>query len=139
VIQPEEKTENLIVSLTGGVTGLVIQRPPSRPEVEQEVPLQGSPTAPKPIYTEEKDMPSLERLLEENRVAYAVFEREARAVSGSRVAVASGIAAIVAAVGWTLVVVDVTDGGRLNPYLALMLALGGLVLCATVLVALRDR
>ena len=91
----------------------------------------------RPIYTDEKDMPSLEQLLEENRVAYAVFERDARHVSYVKVIAAAAIGVATSTVGLALLVDAVADSAlQANPYTALSLALGGIVLLATLLVGL---
>lgn len=57
-----------------------------------------------------------------------------------RVALASSIAASIASVGCLLVVLVVFDASlRPNPYIAATLGLGGFVLLATLLVALKER
>jgi hypothetical protein len=94
------------------------------------------------IYTDRKDMPSLEELLQENKLAYAVLgERIVRPTLRSYLGAVTGgaIAAAVVTTGVLLFVDAVADNAiRANPYTALSLALGGLILLATLLVALRD-
>jgi hypothetical protein len=134
-----ERTDNLVVGLTDGKNALVVGRPPDGED--EDVPtfsLQPDPLiGQRPIYTDEKDMPSLEQLLRENRIAYAVFERDARRVSYGRVVAASTIGVATSVVGWVLLLDAVAESAvRANPYTALSLALGGIVLLATLLVAL---
>jgi hypothetical protein len=116
------------------------------------------------IYTEH-DMPTLEALLEEYRVAVAVLERpteemdlspisENKATATSRgetpsselvltqapwrIAVAGVLAGAFAAVGIVLMVSAGIPGGlRANPYMALVLFLGGVTFVATLVRALR--
>jgi hypothetical protein len=102
-------------------------------------------------------MPSLESLLRENEVAYAILERPApslgtrasaeaerteraaRALSSLRILAAAAIPFVISAVGWTLFVESVTGGAvRANAYVALSLGLGGLVLLWTLILAVKD-
>jgi hypothetical protein len=111
------------------------------------------------IYTNVADMPSLEELLEQGEVALAVLERPvpaspatgARPGSSSRARRASrrtyapligvtGFAAGMAVLGTTLLVDSIKEGGvQANPYTALSLALGGLLVLATLLVAVSGN
>jgi hypothetical protein len=147
------RTGNVLVSLTSGETGLVVERPSEKPSTftissspwapppgdgpSTFVSLSDQPLGPRYIYTDEKDMPSLEQLLKENRVASAVIERDAPHAGYMRVIAATAIGVATSMVGWVLLVNAVSESGlRANPYTALSLALGGLVLLATLLVAL---
>jgi uncharacterized membrane-anchored protein len=57
-----------------------------------------------------------------------------------RIAVASFVATTLAVAGWILFAASVSHGpSSVNPYTALALALGGVVLLATLVVALRDK
>jgi len=109
-----------------------------------------NPDAAGVIYTTREDMPSLEDLLRQNDIAMAVLEKPMPITSESFSATgnashlpigliaASGIAASVSVVGWVLFVASVrADGIHANPYTALSLALGGIVLLATLIVGLK--
>jgi hypothetical protein len=112
------------------------------------------------IYTDVGDMPSLEELLEQREVALAVLERPALAESrpvgqtrtpatgadrlsapertaALRLIAAAVIGTAISAVGWTLLA-SAVSGVRANPYTAVSLGLGGLVLLLTLLSALRE-
>ncbi len=113
------------------------------------------------IYTEQQDMPSLEELLRQNEVAMAVLERPAPMLDSSvggpsgatalsatartlpasarRLVFAAVIGAAVSTVGWTLLATSLSSSVRANPYTAASLGTGGLVLLATLVVALRSR
>jgi hypothetical protein len=115
------------------------------------------------IYTDAADMPSLEELLKQREIAFAVLERPApslqpqpsaqpeaptvaaeagrarRRISTRRIVAAAMIPAATGAVGWTLFADSISDTAvQANPYTALILALAGFVLLASLLVALRD-
>jgi hypothetical protein len=135
--QAPERTENVIVSFTKGGSALVVERP-SEGEKPADLQIQTDPRlGQRPIYTDEKDMPSLEQLIRENSIAYAVFEREAPRLSYYRVIAASAVGVATSTVGWILFVDALDESAiRANPYTALSLALGGIVLLATLLIAL---
>jgi hypothetical protein len=143
-----------IVGLRSGRAHLVASRRSTRSGAEVE---EGTRSG--LIFTDRQDMPSLEQLLEENKVAYAVLERpvptpeqplrvavEEPVASGVlfrnylRVAAGAAFAASVSAAG-SIVLVDAIaeDALHANPYTALSLALGGLGLLATLLVAVKGR
>jgi hypothetical protein len=136
-IEAPKSKENLIVSLTGGQSALVVPKP-STAEKPPDVELQAhGPSTGAVIYTDETEMPSLEQLLKENRIAYAVLERESTHVSYVRVVAGAGIGVGTSVAGWVLFLQSVAGSTvRANPYTALSLALGGIVLIATLLVAL---
>jgi hypothetical protein len=106
------------------------------------------------IFTNRTDMPSLEALLSENQVAYAVLERpvpiavqpgagDARPSTGrpsaARIVVGAGIGIATSAVGWTLFADAVAETSiRANPYTALVVALSGLIILASVLIGLSQ-
>jgi hypothetical protein len=144
VTVPEATESNVtgFVSLRSGTTRLLATRGYAGSSAEA-VPLAGrEPSG--VIYTDRADMPSLEELLEQNRVAYAVLERSAPAPAqdstGIGTVVASVVVGAVGAVGWTLFAVAVSEGGiRPNPYTALLLGLGAFVLLATLIVGLRSK
>ena len=98
------------------------------------------------IYTRAEDMPTLEELLERSKVAYAVLEKEvpmATSVRAQRqwlVVAAAGVAGGTAIGGFIAFLDSIDDAWiRANPYTALTYALGGLVLIATLLTALRSK
>jgi hypothetical protein len=124
--------DNVIVSLTSGTTALVEPR-----ERGADTEAGRSATTSGLIYTEASDMPSLEQLLAEHRIATAVIERGTPAVVPPlRVVIATTLAATVTAIGAVLLVVDVAGVSHPNPYVSLLLVLGGLGLFATILTAL---
>jgi hypothetical protein len=88
------------------------------------------------IYTEQREMPSLERLLTEHRVKSAVWERD---TAQAPVAVSTALAAAVTAIGLTLLAVHVSGTNGPDPMLSAFLALAGLGLFATIVAALRTR
>lgn len=133
------------VALASGETRTLVQEPPSNRVGEDE------PTSSGVIYTG-RDLPSLEELLAAHEIVTAVLERPAPIVDAAVVQAArqpapafSTEAVILAATsgaismaGWVLLVASVVpDPLRVNPYIALSLALGGLVLVATVAVAAK--
>ncbi len=141
------------VSLRSGDTALIAPR--SSAGSHESDPLDAKTGV---IYTERADMPTLEHLLGENEVAFAVLERPVSAVtaagthvarqrvvhtdrhttSQTRVILASGIGVATSAVGWTLFADSVAESAiRANPYSALSFALGGIVLLLSVFVALH--
>lgn len=133
---------NLIVELTSGETARVLTA--SLASVEADVRAPDGYVLPLSrdvaigtIYTDRADMPSLERLLDENRIASAIFEREVEGLSRSRVALAAGIAAAVITLGVVLLVSDLFAAIEANAFVALFITLAGLVYAATVVSALR--
>lgn len=151
------------VALESGSTRVLSKRAAtSATDVERTPPEESVPSG--VIYTDVDDMPSLEELLRANEVAFAVLERPApsapqevgtraaslpatmregrdeRVLSPAQVVFAASIPFTVSAVGWTLFATAVAGGSvRANPYTALSLGLGGLVLLATLLLAIRQR
>lgn len=144
-----------MVSLSSGETRVVFTSP--------EIDVRAGAREPAPeassgvIYTDRADMPSLEELLRQHEIAYAVLERPApeAATEGTRapaaltverpligpvrIFVASAVATAVGAVGWTLLADSLaSDAVNANPYTALSLGLGGIVLIVTLIVALRS-
>jgi hypothetical protein len=128
--------ENVIVSLTGGRAALVVPRA-ADPDEERYPGLQQEAAVGDLIYTDEKDMPSLEQLLRENRVAYAVLEHESHHVSYLRVLAGGAVGVGTTVAGFFLLLQAIAPSViSANPYTALTLTLGGIVLVATLLVAL---
>lgn len=127
--------ETAIVSLTSGENQIVQFR-----ERVPEDPPEGTAIEGGPIYTSTSDMPSLEQLLEEYRVASAIFEREVLVPlrRPNRVVAATTLAATITAVGATLLVIAIASVSHPNPYISLLMFLGGLGLLATILVELRS-
>jgi hypothetical protein len=125
---------DVIVSLTTGATGLVMPR-----EGADETSMPQAITRGGLIYTDRRDMPSLEELLAEHHIASAVVLRDAPpSVTPLRLIGATALASAISAVGAALLVVDAAGSAHPNPYIALMLFLGGLGLLATVLIATRS-
>jgi hypothetical protein len=91
------------------------------------------------IYTDVKDMPSLEALLADYQIATAVIWKDPRAWPHDpmRIVGASAAAAAITAIGAALLAVDLAAAAHPNPYISLLLFLGGLGLLATILAALR--
>ena len=108
------------------------------------------------IYTSAEDRPSLEALLERHEVAFAVIEpsptrqapapvrtpqrKEKQRVSNTKGFIAAaGIGIATSAAGWVLFV-DAVAGSSVqaNPYTALLLALGGLIILLSVLLAIHE-
>lgn len=110
------------------------------------------------IYTNRADMPSLEELLAQHEVVTAVLEREvpfSRSAVGSRrretpfrarpsagvlvrAIAACSIGAAVAGVGWALFALSVAPHAlHANPYTALSLGLGGLLLLTAIVAAFQ--
>lgn len=88
------------------------------------------------IYTDQRDMPSLEDLLAEHRVLSTVWERDA---PQAPVAVSAGLAVAVAAIGFTLLGVHISGTNGPDPLISAFVALAGLCLIATLVAALRSR
>jgi hypothetical protein len=91
------------------------------------------------IYEHRGEMPSLEQLFAELKIASAVIERSPTSVSPGRIVAASALAAAITAVGVALIAVDLVGRAHPNPYVSLMMALGGLALFATIFTALKTN
>ena len=145
-----------MVSLSSGETRVVFTRPEIDVRAGAREPAAEASSG--VIYTDRADMPSLEELLRQHEIAYAVLERpapeaatevtrtpatpavELSPVDPVRIVIASAVATAVGAVGWTLFADSIASGAvNANPYTALSLGLGGLVLIVTLIVALRSR
>ena len=95
------------------------------------------------IYTNLADMPSLVELLQEHSIKSAIFERSevihVHSLKPWKAALAGGIAAAFPVAGLILLVSNLSSGIQADPYVSLLLLLGGLVLLATLTVSLRAR
>jgi hypothetical protein len=137
-----ERRSNLIVALTSGETAQVLTGEPPTLDMHGTTssglatPFRGEPVTGS-IYTTREDMPSLERLLEENRIASAVFEREVEGLSRHRVAIAAAIASAVITLGVVLLLSDLVGAIEANAIVALFIILAGIVYTATIASALR--
>jgi hypothetical protein len=128
---------NVIVSTKSGASVLVVPRESGR---EDGTDFAESITSGGAIYTDIKDMPSLEALLAEYQVATAVIWKEpSRAVPSERIIGTSVVAGAITAIGAALLAVDLASAAHPNPYISLMLLIGGLGLIATIVVALRTE
>lgn len=133
---------NLIVELKSGATARVLTAESAALETGAPTsagfaPPLGREPVTGTIYTRRSDMPSLERLLEEHRIASAVFEREIEGLSRWRVAGAASIASAVITLGVVLLVSDLVSAVEANAFVALFITLTGAVYATTVASALR--
>ena len=126
----------VIISTTSGTTALVT---PLREAPELETPA-AEQLAGGLIYTTLRDMPSLEELLADYQVATAViFEKAEWPLHPLRIVAATAVASVTTAVGAVLIAVDLAAAAHPNPYISLMLFLGGIGLFVTMLSGFRWR
>jgi hypothetical protein len=131
---PTIQPDKVILSLASGRNVLFTAQKSERDEDALRTTTQGGL-----IYEHRGDMPSLEELFAELKIASAVIERSPIELSPGRIVTASALAAAITAVGFALIAVDLFGGAHPNPYVSLMMALGGLALFATIFTALRTR
>jgi hypothetical protein len=87
------------------------------------------------IFTDAKDMPSLEQLLREHAVGLAILEKD-RTVP-LLIPLSAGALGALSAVGCVLFLGSVAGRVAINPYTAVSLALGAIVILLALIAAIR--